>query len=185
MNKSWFFSKTKAGLLLLLYQNPNQEYHMRALARLLNEHINGVREALLYFCGLGVLTSRILGKKVLFQANHQYLFFDELLRMVNKQTGLGARLIKEKLHLGKIEHAYLTEDYFRQTTKNHDQVVLLIVGTVSLSEIDKLVKEEGEKRQAEINYAVLSPQEFTQAQKNRDLFVSSFLQKNRLVLIGK
>lgn len=185
MNKSWFFSKTKAKILLLFFQNPNQELHMRALSRATDEHINAVREALLFFQKIGVLLSSKNGKKIFYRPNPHYLFFDELLRMVAKQTGLGERLLKEKTHLGKIERAFFSESFYHHLPKQKDEVVVLLVGVVPLPEIEKIFKEEGEKIGEEINYALFSPAEYATAKKNKDPFLNLFFQKNHLVLIGK
>lgn len=158
---------------------------MRLIQRLIDEHINSVRSALRGFCLVGVCVSESIGKKIFFQANKDYIFFDELVRISMKQTGLGERLIKEKIRLGKIKLAFLTAGYYKQLPKRENEVDLFIVGSVSLPEVEKITHEEGEKIGREINYSIMAYDEFVFRKKNKDPFLLTILQQNRLVLIGK
>lgn len=180
-----FSSKTKDKIVLLLYAHPKQQYHMRQIERLVQERINSVREALLFLVSCGHITQERRGRKILFQANPQGLYYDELLRMVAKNTSLGKRIIKEKLRLGKVKVAFLTSNFYTFAEHNENEIDLFIVGTVSLAELAKICAEEGEKITREINYSVMTLEEYGFRQKNKDPFLSKILQKNRLILVGK
>ena len=158
---------------------------MRQIERLIKERINSVREALLSLVALGLITQERLGRKVLFQANSNGLFYDELLRLVGKTTGLGERIIKEKMRLGKIRAAFLTSNFYTHEEHNENEIDLFVVGSVSLVELAKICAQEGEKIKREINYSVMTLEEFGFRQKNKDPFLNKILQKNRLFLIGK
>lgn len=183
--KTLFSSRTKAKLIRLFFQNPNQRHHMREAERLVKERINSVRGALLSLVSQGVLNRERIGKKVFFRTNPDYIFYDELLRMVAKETGLGGRIIKERLRLGKIKVAFLTASYYQFWPRRDNELDLFIVGNVSLAEVAKLAKEEGEGLGIEINYSVMTPDELTFRRKNKDPFLVEILQKSRLMLIGK
>ncbi len=180
-----FGSKTKAKIIALVFENPHTSYHMRKIERLVGERINAVRSALVVLVREGVLTQERIGKKILFQANPKYIYYDELLRIVAKHTGLGGRIIKERLKLGKISFAFITENCYKRLPRAEDDIDLFIVGTVSLAEVAKIAREEGEVRGSEINYSVMTPEELRFRKKNKDPFLQNVLQKNRLVLIGK
>ena len=167
-----------------MYEHPKEKYHMRQIERLIHERINSVRSALIALTKEGVCSRETIGKKVFFQANQNYVFYDELLRIVTKSTGLGGRIVKEKLKLGKIKTAFLSLGYYRQLMHAAEDIDLFIVGNVPVAEIAKVAKEEGDKRGIEINYSVMTPEEFLFRKKNKDPFLLAILQKGRLVLIG-
>lgn len=185
MTNNWFFSKTKNKVLLLLFQNPQKEFFMREIERLISEPINGVREALLSLEKQGILNQNKLGNKTFFTANQRCLFFDELSRMVAKQVGLGARIINEKQHLGKFYSASLSRSFYQKIPKNEGEIDLFLVAEIPLGEVEKIIKEEGEKIGSEINYTLMSLEEFQERKKNRDPFLFKILEQNRLVLLGK
>jgi hypothetical protein len=181
---SLFSGRAKTKVLFLLYEHPKEKFHMRQIERLTKERINSVRSALIALAKEGVCSREVIGKKTFFQANQSYVFYDELLRIVAKNSGLGGRLVKEKLRLGKIKTAFLSLNYYRQLTRTAEDIDLFIVGSVPVAEIAKLAKEEGDKQGTEINYSVMTPEEFTFRKKNKDPFLLSILQKGRLVLLG-
>ncbi|OGK66484.1 hypothetical protein A2313_03465 [Candidatus Roizmanbacteria bacterium RIFOXYB2_FULL_41_10] len=185
MNKTIFSSQTKDKIIKLLYASPGKQYHMRQIERLVGERINSVREALLFLVKDGFLNQEKIGRKILFQANANNLFYDELIRMVGKQDGLGQRIIKEKQRLGKIKAAFLTSNFYLATNRKQDEIDLFVVGTISMAELAKICAEEGKKLGWEINYSVMTLEELGFRQKNKDPFLNKILQKNRLFLIGK
>lgn len=180
-----FSSQTKNKIIKLLYSQPNLQFHMRQIERLVDERINSVREALLYLVKNSFVEQEKRGRKTLFKANSQCLCYDEILRIVSKQTGLGERIIKEKQRLGKIRVAFLTSNYYTLIEHNNNEIDLFVVGTVSMAELAKICSEEGKKLGWEINYSVMTLEELGFRHKNKDPFLNKILQKNRLILIGK
>lgn len=158
---------------------------MRQIERLTQERINAVREALLFLASAQHLTKEKRGRKILFQANPQGFYYDELLRIAAKNTGLGKRIIKERLRLGKIKTAFLTNNFYSFAEHSENEVDLFVVGTVSLAELAKVCAEEGEKTGREINYSVMTSEEYGFRRKNKDPFLNKVLQKSRQILIGK
>ncbi|PJE63291.1 hypothetical protein COU88_00320 [Candidatus Roizmanbacteria bacterium CG10_big_fil_rev_8_21_14_0_10_39_6] len=179
-----FFSKTKSKILLLLYENPHERYHMRHIERLTKERINSVREALEYLVKKKIATMEAVGRKRFFQSNKHGLFYDELLRMTAKKTGLGGRILTEKPRLGKVRFAFLTAFFYRQSRRKENEIDLCVVGSVSMKEISRIAQEEGARRNIEINYSVMNYEEFTFRKKNKDPFLFSLLEKPRLMLVG-
>lgn len=179
-----FLGKAKSKVFLALFENPLKRYHMRALERKTQERINAVREALISFVSEKIITEEVVGKKKFFQANPHYLYYDELLRIASKQHGLGARILKERMRLGKIKCAFITEHLYRFEDGTDTPIDLFIVGTVSLKEIERITKEEAEGMGREINYSVMEESEYMYRLKNKDPFIAGVLRKQRVMLIG-
>lgn len=125
-----------------------------------------------------------VGRKRFFQANRRGLFYDELLRMTAKKTGLGGRILVEKPRLGKVRFAFLTAFFYQQLQRKENEIDLCVVGSVSLKEVSRITQEEGARRNIEINYSVMNYEEFLFRKKNKDPFLLSLLEKPRLMLVG-
>ncbi len=176
--------KTRTKILSLLFGDPKKNLHMRNIEKLTGERINAVRTTLISLVLKNILIKEHIGKKIFFRANPQGIFYEELLRLVAKTSGIGARILKERLHLGKIKTAFLTSDYYMRKEREGSEVDVVIIGTVSLAEVAKITKEEGEKEGVELNYSVMTPEELNERKKNKDSFLTRLLQRNRVYIIG-
>jgi hypothetical protein len=184
MLKIIFGSKTKAKLILLFFENPQVKIHMRGAQRLVNERINSVRSALVSLVEARVFVREKIGRRVFFKANDRFELYDEFLRLVAKKTGIGKKIINEKHRLGSLKTVILSSNYYRYNNRSNE-IDLFIIGNVSLAEVAKFTKEEGERRGVEINYSVMSRDEFIFRKKNKDPFLLKILQQGRLFLVGK
>lgn len=184
MLSTLFAGKTRAKILTLLFEDPLRRLHMRAIEKRTEERINAVRTTLMSLVSKDILSQERIGKKIFFCANPQCFFYEELLRIVAKSTGLGTRISKERLHLGKIKTAFLTSDFYLHKKRVGKELDFVIIGTVSLAEVGRIAKEEGEKLGIELNYSVMTPEEFVERKKNKDTFLHDVFQKNRIYLIG-
>ena len=74
--------------------------------------------------------------------------------------------------------------FLRKMKEQPDEVDLLIVGNVVLPELALLIREEEKRLNTEINYTVMTEEEFSFRRKKRDPFIISILAGSRVVLIG-
>ena len=131
---------------------------------------------------IGLLTSEWRANRKYYAVRKDYPFFDELLRLVNKVTGLGGALLKNRVKLGKIKYAFLSGAYIRGLKPGPNDVELLLVGVVVLPQLSLIVKEEEAKLGREINYTVMSEDEFNFRKTRRDSFVLDLLQEPRMMI---
>jgi len=179
-----FLSNVRVKLLELFFQNPDNIYYVREIVRSLDEQINAVRAELTRMEKIGLLTSEWRANRKYYAVRKDYPFFDELLRLVNKVTGLGGALLKNRVKLGKIKYAFLSGAYIRGLKPGPNDVELLLVGVVVLPQLSLIVKEEEAKLGREINYTVMSEDEFNFRKTRRDSFVLDLLQEPRMMIIG-
>ena len=74
--------------------------------------------------------------------------------------------------------------FARRLPKGPEDVDLLVVGSVVLPELALLVREEEKRLDSEINYTVMTEEEFDFRKKKRDPFILSILYGSRVMLIG-
>src|SRR4051812_26558687 len=135
-----FLSKVRVKLLEMFFGEPERIFYVREIVRSVSEQINAVRMELNRMEEVGLLASEWRANRKYYSLRKDYVYSDELLRLVNKTTGLGGNLIREKVRLGKIRYAMLSGSYVRGLKPGPNDVELLLVGVVVLPELSRIVK---------------------------------------------
>jgi hypothetical protein len=177
-------SKSRIKLLNVFLKSPTEMLHVRELVRRTNDEINAVRRELAFLEKKGILTREPRANRVYYYLNKNYSFYYDLLRIGSKSVGLGAEILKNKVKLGRIKYAMFSGRFLRKMKEAPDEVDLLIVGNIVLPELALLVREEEKRLNTEINYTVMTEEEFSFRRKKRDPFIISILAGSRVVLIG-
>ena len=91
-----FKSKTRKALFRLYFTNPDKEYYLRELERLLDIPVSMIHKELLRLEVDGIFSSEKKGNLNYFYLNKTYPLFEELKSIVFKTIGIQA-LLKETL----------------------------------------------------------------------------------------
>ncbi len=177
-------SKVRVKVLELFLGNPQETYHVRDIVRRVDEEINAVRRELARLEKVGLLSSEWRANRRFYALKKDFIFYSELLSIINKEIGLGGQIIKNKGKLGKIKYAMISGSFVRGKPYSQNDVDLFIVGTIILPELGTLVKEEEARRDREINFTPMTEEEFNFRKNRRDPFVIGILSKPRVMLIG-
>lgn len=178
-------SKVRVKLLKVLLENPKEMYHVRDLVRRTNEEINAVRRELSRMEEAGMVKKEHRGNRLYYWFREEYPFFQELLKMVAKSTGLGFAIRKNRGKLGKIAYVLFSGEFVRRSEgKKNDSVDILVVGDVVLPELASLVRQEEAKRKQEVNYTPMTKDEFQFRKSRRDPFILGILTASRVMILG-
>lgn len=177
-------SKSRVKLLRTFLTEPSQMFHVRELVRRTGDEINAVRRELSLLEKKGILTKEPRANRVYYFLSKNYEFYYDLLRIGAKTTGLGAGILQNKVKLGRIKYAMFSGRFVRRLPKGPEDVDLIIVGSVVLPELALLVREEEKRLDTEINYTVMTEEEFDFRKKKRDPFILSILFGTRVMIIG-
>lgn len=178
-------SKVRIKILELFLSDLTEMYHVRGIVREVNEEINAVRRELERFENAGILKSEKRGNRLYYWLRPDYLFFNDLLSIVSKTTGLGVEIIRNKNKIGRVNNVMFSGKFVRRKTrKREEDVDILVVGEVVLPELAALIRREESKRGKEINYTVMSREEFEFRKKRRDPFLTGILAGSRIMIIG-
>jgi hypothetical protein len=177
-------SKTRTKILSLFLDSPADMYHVREVVRRVSEEINAVRRELIHLEKKGILKREPRVNRVYYYLDRTYPFYFDLLNVHAKTVGIGADIIKNRAKLGKIKFAMLSGKFARRLRENPENVDLLVVGTVVVPELSIIVRGEEARRNHEINYTVMSEEEFIFRKKRRDPFITSIIFGSRIMLIG-
>lgn len=177
-------SKSRVKLLQVFLENPSEMYHVRELVRRTNDEINAVRRELSFLEKKGILVKEPRANRVYYSFSKVYPFHYDLLALGAKIIGLGAEILRNRVKLGKVKFAMFSGKFVRRMRKDSDEVDFLIVGTVVIPELALLIKSEEKRLGMEINYTVMSEDEFNFRKRRRDPFILSVLTGSRVMLIG-
>lgn len=179
-----FVSKVRVKLLQLFLSSGDGLFHVREIVRRVEEEINAVRRELARMEKFGMVTSEWRGNRRLYRFRSDYGFFQQLLEMVAKSTGLGGAIVKNKQKIGKIKFAMMATRFARSMESASDEVDLLVVGQITLPELQALIANEQLNREREINYSFMDDAEFQFRVRRRDPFILKVLIQPKIMLLG-
>jgi len=177
-------SKVRVKILNSLLEDPENMYHVREIVRRVSEEINAVRRELILLEKKGILKKEPRSNRVYYFLDKTYPYYQDLLTIFAKSTGVGRDIIENKAKLGRIKYAMMSGKFIKGKKENPESVDLLIVGTVVLPELALIVKTEENRRKKEINYTVMTEEEFVFRKRRQDPFIFSVISGSRVMLIG-
>jgi hypothetical protein len=178
-------SRVRVKILTLFLSHPGTIFHVRDIVRKVDEEINAVRRELAHMERAGMVSKEQRANRLFYSFRKDYPLYYELLELVGKTSGLGADIIKQRAKLGKLKFVMVSGRYLRglKNTTSSD-VDLLVVGNVVLPELSQIIKAEEARRGREINYTVMTEEEYSFRKSRRDPFALSVVAGSRVMIIG-
>lgn len=190
--------KTKAALSDLLFPNqyrrkvlglllmrPDQQIHLRELARVIGAAPGTLKKELDALCGVGLLRAERVGNQVRFCANTAHPVFPELQALIRKTIGLADALRLSLAPLaGRIDAAFIFGSMASGTESAGSDIDLMVVGDAGFAEIVDATYAAQATLGREINPKVMSASEWQAKKAERNAFLQDVLNKPRIMLIG-
>ena len=177
-------SRVRVKILQLFYLAPLKLFHVREIVRRTDEEINAVRRELAHLEKVGIMSKERRANRLFYALRHDYPLYFDLLELIVKTAGLGGNILKNRTKLGKIKFAMISGKYARNIVRTGNNVDLLLIGRIVLPEISQIVRQEEVKQEREINYTVMSEEEFEFRKRRRDPFVLEILKGARIMVVG-
>lgn len=183
---TFLFSEYRKKVLGLLLLHPETSYYVREIARLTQTTAGTLHRELSKLANLGILTRKISGNQVHYQANMAFPIFDELASILRKTSGLVDILAEALIPLAnKIQCALIFGSVGRGTENAGSDVDVLIIGDISFSDAVKALYPAQEILKREINPKVYTLSDWKKLIKNKNAFAKEILEKPALLIIGK
>jgi len=191
-----FGSKTRVKLLHLFLNNPGQSYFVREITRKIDEQINSVRRELSNMLDVGIITSTSdsSDNKLYYQVNQRYEYYVPL-KAIFGDGPIDTKVSSVKLDETAVEKyspmlsditglrlAVFTGVLVKGSTTAVD---ILFVGNIASARAKALMKDIEKSEGREINYCVLSYDEFYYRLSVRDRFIIEIINGNHKVIIDK
>jgi predicted nucleotidyltransferase len=179
------WGKTRGAVLGLLLGRPDQEFHVRQIARLSGATLGPVQRELKLLGRVGILKRRDVGRQVFYSADPDSPVFEELRLLVLKTVGMGEVLKMALLPLAnQIQSAFLFGSFARGRQHQGSDVDLMVVGDISVASLASALAEPQKRLGREINPNVYRPVEFAAKLRDGHHFLSAVLDGPKIFLIG-
>ena len=188
-----FGSKTRVKLLHLFLNSPGQSFYVREITRKIDEQINSVRRELSNMLEVGVITSDSADNKLYYQVNQRYdyyiplraIFGDNVSEISTVAVSSEESADEYSIAIRAIPGLRLALLAGVLVRGSNSSVDVLLVGNLAPLKVKTAIKiiERGEGR--DINYSVLSYDEFYYRLSVRDRFITEILNSKLTVLVDK
>ena len=164
-------------LLTLFLVNPEKEYFVRELTRILDEQINSVRRELDNLKKIGLLKSRSKARRKYYSVNPQFVLFNDLRNIFVKSMVSSENLVKNISKMGDLDFLLISG----QLLLKEAPVDLLIVGGVDRKELEKFL--DTLETEEPVRFSVLTTEDFLHRLKCRDQFILDLI-RDRDNIVG-
>ena len=191
MFEQLFGSKTRVKLLSLFLNNPNRPYYVREITRKVDEQINSVRRELSNLLAIGIIRSESNNNRLYYEVNQSYQFYAPLRSIFTniaieepdlQDTREDDELVRKLRSIGNVQLAFETGSFVRDNAAGTD---LFIMGDVNRTKVTKFVAELEQQIGREINYTVMTPEEYGYRQRLHDRFLDGLLNAKKILLIDE
>lgn len=190
-----FGSKTRVKLLHLFLNHPGQSFYVREITRIIDEQINSVRRELSNMLEVGVITSDTADNKLYYQVNQRYEFYTALRAifageaidatkpsLADDTKAVSDQYLSAIAGLASLRVAIIAGMLVRGSTSSVD---VLLVGTIPAAKAKAAMAIIEKLEGREINYTVMSNDDFYYRLSVRDKFISEILGSKHIVAIDK
>jgi len=179
------FGQTRQATLSLLFGQPDEEFYVREIERSTNTGLGAVQRELKQLAKQGLITRKIKGNHVYYQANPASPIYNEVKSLIMKTSGAGA-ILKAALKplAGEISVAFIYGSFARGSENKLSDIDLIVVGKVKFAELAGKLSKTHFALGREVNATVYPPEEFRNKIKSGHHFLNSVMKQKKIFLIG-
>lgn len=181
-----FTSRTRVEILSRLLLNPDAEYHIREVSRLIGATPILVQKELKNLEQLGLLRKRRVGRMVLYRMNRESAIADDLKRIFLKTEGLGSRLLAgmSRKDIEKIRFALIYGSFAKGTEVASSDVDLLVIGDVGEDSVLKATARAERDLGRQVSLVLWTEQEFSEKAAQKIPLVRELAKTPVIMLVG-
>ena len=178
------FTETESKILALLLSQPDKEYYLSEIGRILNKKPGVFQRRINLLEKQNVITSRKLGGIKFFKINKEYSLFNEIKSIIQKTSGTEG-LLRNILKIKGVIKAYIYGSYAKDRLRPDSDIDLIIVVTNPKTDdlLIDAISEAEHAIQREINYKLYSKEEFREKLENNDPFLEEIFSDKYITLI--
>lgn len=189
-----FGSKTRVKLLHLFFNNPETSFYVREITRLIDEQINSVRRELSNMLNVGVILSENSDNKLFYHVNKKYEYYMPFRGIFSDETIVAKSETIKNAHdalpawAGLLERDGTVRVAIAAGTLvpgSASTVDLLVVGDKNKTMLTKLVRTIESKVGRDLNYSLMSYDDFYYRLSVRDKFITGILGGRHTVIVDR
>jgi len=179
---------------MLFVQKPDDIFYVRELTRLIGTQINAVRRELQNLMNIGLLIEHVGKdenegqkrpglKRRYYAVNQQFPLMQEVRALLIKAYALMEWKLDEQVRkLGDVRYLAFMGIFLGQRNQPVD---MFIIGDLERAGLKTLMQEAEKRLGVEINYTVMSPQEYAYRKEMADRFLEGIMKAPKNVVISR
>ena len=179
-----FLKKSSGKILELFFKNPEKEYYLREIARLLGKEPGFFQKTINDFVREGILQDRKKGGARYFHLNKTYPLYNEIKSIVSKTIGVEARLRDLSDEMPDIECAFIFGSM--ATGKEHilSDIDIIFIGKIDEDLLLEKITPLESEMEREINYHIYTKDEIKRKMKEKNDFIIRIFKESKIILKG-
>lgn len=179
------FSRNRALLFRVFFTNPDQEFYIQEIGRILDKK-PGVFQRILYDMEReGILKSEYKANARYFRTNKDYPLYEEYKSIVFKTIGIIGSLKEILVEAGSIDFSFLYGSFAQGKENYLSDIDLVIIGFPDENKLIRSLGKLEESLKRETNYKLYTPKAFHEAVRQKDPFLLEILKNQKAMLIGE
>ena len=180
-----FKSKTRKELLRLFFTNPDSEYYLRELEKMLNIPVSMIRKELIQLEKEGIFTTFERGNQSYYKLNKTYPLFNEFKSIVSKTIGVQGLLAETLKKIKGIDIAFIYGSFAKNEEKAQSDIDLFVIGNVIEDKLIGEIRKLENTLLREINYCLYTKEDLKKKKSKKDSFIMDLLENKKIFLIGE
>jgi predicted transcriptional regulator with HTH domain len=188
MLEKLFTSGIRADIMSLLFNNPEEKFYVREIARLVNKNPSGVKKELDKLHKMDLVSSEREGNLKYFRVNKSSSLFPELKGLIAKSLGLPGAL-KSVLKASDAKTAFIYGPYINNA--NVPSLDLFIVSDSNhlkrsdSNHLKRTISDIEKRFGREIHFKIMSISEYKTKKKSGDRTLKKLLNAKKILLLGR
>ncbi len=183
MLKTLFSSNTRVKILSLFFTNPEKEFYLREIEKLIKENITSVRREISSLKGIELLKEHLRGNNKYYQLNKNFCLYPELKSIIFKTSGIQGIFKDTFKKIPGVKTAFIYGSYAKGNETGQSDVDLMVIGAVDYNRLLKSIKKIEEKIKREIDFVVYNEKEFLKKVKD-EYFMKNIMGSPKINIIG-
>jgi predicted nucleotidyltransferase len=184
MLKRLFTSNTRIQLLEIFLLKSDAEFHISALARMVNNIPINVQKELKNLQLAGLLESRRQGNMVLYKLRKESSIAEDLMRIFLKTESIGKEILTKLPDKEKIRYALIYGSFAKGTESSSSDIDLLMIGEIYEDSILKSMQKIEKRIGHTINYILWTEKEFAQKIREGITLIREILKTPVIMIVG-
>ena len=180
MLEKLFTSGIRADIMSLLFNNPEEKFYVREVARLVNRNPSGAKKELDNLLKMDLVLTEKEGNLKYFQVNKNSPLFPELKGLIAKSLGLPGAL-KSVLKATEAKTAFIHGSYIKNANKLSVDLFVVSDSNHLRKTLDDIEKRFGRS----IHLTLMSINEYKTKKKSGERQLKKLLNKDKILLLGR
>jgi len=177
-------TKNRAGILRLLFTNPDKSFYMQEIGRILGKKPGNFQRTINTMEKEGVIISEYKANARYFKVNKEYPLYKEMKSIVFKTVGVAGILTESLQKLGDVKYAFIYGSYAKAKENNLSDIDLIIIGSCPEEALINRLDAIEELLRREVNYKIYTVDMFKKELKGEEPFLENILKDKKIMLIG-